>query len=537
MLLIDKSPSNLPETDPPSNNNRQGADLRTPRLPPAAIGILLLTAGLALIWSYNKLMWMDEFLVLRTDIAGGFREIAHIQRVQPISLDPLAYHFASHLCTLVFGANAFSIRFPSLIGFLAMQACLFYFVRHIAGTRAGVIAMAIPALTGALYYAAEGRPYGMLLGVFGIAALSYQAATRRIHTRPALIALTLSLILAVNTHYFGVLLFVPVVLAECTRTFLRRRLDWPVVTAILLGTLGFTTILPLQPALRQFRTHYYNLNYINIHTIDIAYRNLLIGFFLPGTITRILMIAILLCGIVILAICLRVRAQARISLPWNEFVFLIVLAGLPVLAYVLARAVTHSMELRYVLGALFGISALAGIAIAASLRSRAAYRITMASLSVAILAVVSCRIYSEAANTAAIRANLIVSPEIKQRLLHASPDGLIYIGELNDLERACYYKSDPEICSHLVAVYSPDEELKFFHRNTASLGAEHESHFTHIRFARWEQLRGTGPHTLITYHTAWDWTPQALAAEHAHITPLGSALGGEALQVSIRAAH
>ncbi|HEV2578444.1 MAG TPA: glycosyltransferase family 39 protein [Acidobacteriaceae bacterium] len=503
--------------------------------PLAATGMLLLTAALALLWSYNKLMWMDEFLVLRTDIAGGFREIAHIQRVQPISLDPLAYHFASHLCTLIFGANAFAIRLPSLCGFLVMQFCLFFFARHIAGNRAAVIAMALPALTGTLYYATEGRPYGMLLGVFGIAALSYQAATRRIHTRPALVCLALSLALAPNTHYFGVLLFVPIVSAEFVRTLLTRRFDWPVIAAIALGLLGLLAILPLQPALRPFRQHYYNIGAINVHTIVIAYRNLLIDFFLPGTILRLMMIAIVLCGIIVLATCFRLRHRAAISLPWNEFVFLLILAGLPILGYFLGRFVTHSMELRYVLGALLGISALTGIAIGASLRKESAYRATIACLAIAIVVVASCHIRVEAANTAAIRASLAVSPEMKQRLLHASPDGLIYIGELNDLERECYYGSDPDFCSHLVAVYSPDEELKFFHRNTASLGAEHESHFTHIRFARWEQLEGTGPHTLISSQSAWDWTRKALAAEHAQITHLGTALGGNALQVSIPA--
>jgi len=36
-----------------------------------------------------------------------------------------------------------------------MQVCLFFFVRRLAGERAGVVAVAFPALTATLFYSAE----------------------------------------------------------------------------------------------------------------------------------------------------------------------------------------------------------------------------------------------------------------------------------------------------------------------------------------------------------------------------------------------
>ena len=57
-----------------------------------------------------------------------------------------------------------------------MQVCLFFFVRNMAGDRAGAVAAAFPALTATLFYSAEGRPYGLLLGMYALALLCWQMA-------------------------------------------------------------------------------------------------------------------------------------------------------------------------------------------------------------------------------------------------------------------------------------------------------------------------------------------------------------------------
>lgn len=112
-----------------------------------AIAFLILTAVVSLLWSHYKLVWWDEFLVLWTDNTSSIGQIVHIQRTYPISLDPLTYHAMAHAAIRVFGVGAFAIRLPSLLGFLLMQICLFLFVRRVAGERAAVFALALPALT------------------------------------------------------------------------------------------------------------------------------------------------------------------------------------------------------------------------------------------------------------------------------------------------------------------------------------------------------------------------------------------------------
>jgi 4-amino-4-deoxy-L-arabinose transferase-like glycosyltransferase len=155
-----------------------------PGLPWLGWAILLLTALMSATWSMHKLLEQDEIFSLQTDRVTSLAEVLRIQRFYPISLEPPPYHVLAHAAMNVFGPSAFALRLPALFGYLLMQFCLYFFVRNLVGDsltgrRAGLIAMALPALTWTLYYSAEGRPYGVLLGSYAAAALCWQIAARR----------------------------------------------------------------------------------------------------------------------------------------------------------------------------------------------------------------------------------------------------------------------------------------------------------------------------------------------------------------------
>jgi hypothetical protein len=53
-------------------------------------------------------------------------------------------------------------------------------------------------------------------------------------------------------------------------------------------------------------------------------------------------------------------------------------------------------------------------------------------------------------------------------------------------------------------------------------------HFTGFRIVPYAQLKAMpGDHAIVLYHSGWDWTDQALAADGTHITSLGPALDGD----------
>jgi hypothetical protein len=502
----------------------------------AALLILLLTAAVAFTWSHVKLLSQDEIFVLQTDSVSSLRELIHIQRNYPISLDPLVFHVLAHACTKIVGPTALALRLPSIFGFLLMQVCIFFTARVIAGPRAALIAMAFPALTATLFYAPEARPYGLLLGFYAVAFLAWQTATRRNEGRTgSLVLLAVVIALALNTHYFGILILIPIFIAEFARTLERRRVDLAMLVAIFAGMAGIVFALPFQKAAGEFRKHYYNAGAISLRAISQAYRSLFVNYTTQSLVVQRLQDVLLVAfamGVIVLCV-LRLRRKT-FAMPAAELVFLLALAALPLFGVALAMFVTHSIEVRYVLSAIMAVAIFFAIAVEPWVDARISPTTLTALLAFGILLTGTVRIRDEQAKSSQILALLVVPPELRAQLLSV-PDSHLYIQDMGHFEVASYYAPDLEIRSRIALLYSRDDELRYDRHDTASLTAEHMQHFTAFHIVPYAALKATpGDHYLVLYHSGWDWTDQALAADHAHVTALGPALDGDAVAAQFR---
>lgn len=489
----------------------------------------MLTAVLSLLWSHNKFVWQDEVYVLQTDSVPSVAQLVHIQLTSPIALDPLAYHLAVHAAVRLFGAGPFALRVPSLLGYLLMQVCLFLFVRRIAGERAGLLAAAIPALAVTLGYSAEGRPYGLLLGFFALTLLSWQSATRATSQRmPALLTLAAAIALALNTHYFGVLLLVPLCAAELVRSIERRRFDLPVIAAILAGMAGIAATLPFQKAAAAYRTHYYNVGVMRPGVIGDAYRSLFLD---DRHSVRSSRLALLLIAAALIVTMVGVWRSRSRTLPTGEAVFIVALAMLPFFAYGLAYFVTHAMEARFVLGTLIGVSSLYALWAAPMLRDDAVYRVVAFFVFGVILLVGGVRIRSVAREKRDVLAASVPSAALKAAIL-ASPDHLLYFQNFGRFEVASTYDSDPYVREHTALVYSPEQEMTWHRHDTDSLSEYNLRQFSDIRLVPYASVAAQpGPHIFVVYRSEWDWTDQAFAQSHAEVTAIGPAFDGTAVSV------
>ena len=497
----------------------------------AALLILLMTAAIAFTWSHVKLLSQDEFFVLQTDSVSSLRELVHIQRNYPISLDPLVFHVLAHACTKVLGPTALALRLPSIFGFLLMQICVFLATRVIAGPRAALIAMTFPAFTATLFYAPEARPYGLLLGFYALAFVAWQSATRRSEGRAgSLTVLAVAIALTINTHYFGVLILVPIFFAEVARTVLRRRLDLSMAVAIVTGATGIVFALPFQRAAGEFRKHYYNAGAISLRAVSQAYRSLFVSYTTqPLAVQRFEDVALVAVVIVLAVLCGLNLRRKTYSMPAAELVYLLALAALPLFGVALAMFVTHSIEVRYVLSAIIAIAIFFAIAVEPWLRHHLSPTTVTALLAFGILLAGVVRIRDEQARTIQQLALLVLPPATKAQLL-ALPDSHLYIQDMGHFEVASYYEPDPEVRRRISLLYSHEDELRYDGHDTASLTAEHMQHFTGFHIVPYAQLKGMpGEHMLVLYHSGWDWTDQALAADRVHPTALGLALDGDAV--------
>ncbi len=343
----------------------------------------------------------------------------------------------------------------------------------------------------------------------------------------SLIILAVTIALALNTHYFGILILVPICIAEFVRTLQRRRLDLPVVVAILIGMAGIVFALPFQKAAGEFRKHYYNAGEISLRAVSQAYRSLFVNYTTqPLAIQRLEAILLIVFALALIVLCVRRLRTGSIALPRPELVFLLALAALPLFGVVLAMFVTHSIEVRYVLSAIIAVAIFFAITVEPWLDAPFSSSTLTALLAFAILLTGIIRIHDEQMKSTQILASLILPPALKTQLL-ALQDSHLYIQDMGYFEVASYYEPDPEVRSRLTLLYSHDDELRYDRHDTASLTADHMQHFTAFPIVSYAQLKATaGDHMLVLYHSGWDWTDQALAADHANVTALGPALDG-----------
>jgi uncharacterized membrane protein len=494
------------------------------------------TAAVSLLWSHARLFSQDEMYEFQTDSLRSLRELIHVQRTWPISLDPLVYHTLSHGAMQIFGATAFAQRMSALLGFLLMQACLFFLVRRLAGERAGAVAATFPALTATLYYSAEGRPYGLLLGLYALVLLCWiEALEARPSRLTALLGLAIAIAATLNTHYFGILVLLPICAAELWRTIERRQFDWPMLSTIAAGTAAIVFTRPFMKAAGEFKTHYYNEGGVGLHDITRAYRSLFVNYTtMPMAAQRLWAVALVVFAAALVFGCWLAWRPGFPKITSAQWILLGTLAALPFAGYLLACFVTHSIEVRYVLGALIAISAMVAIAVARWLESDRIFSFAMVIMGIALLASGVMRIGSERARTRE-RLETLALPNTAIEFLRANPDRRVYIQDMGAFEEDRYYEPDADVKARMTLVYSADEELRWNRHDTMALTAMHMQHFTSLPVERYEQVRTLpGEQLFVLRHTGWDWTDQAFEADGAQVRVIGHALDGDIALVTFR---
>jgi hypothetical protein len=531
-----------PETRSASADGwRSNVDPRSPLC--AGIAFLVLSATLFLILSSSLLLTGDEFLSLWTDRLPTLAQIAHVQRTCPISIDPLLYHVAAHTAIGIFGVGPFALRLPSVIGYLLMQVCLFFFVRRIAGGNAAFFALAFPAVTSTLLYSVDARPYGLLLGFLTLAMVCWQTATRRqLRRTPWLVTLAASIAVTINLHYFGVLLLIPLCVAESYRAWRRKAVDVPVLCAIAAGAAGILGVLPFLKAASEFRSHYccYQLKLDAISEVYLSMFPHMRGTRLEPAMDALLLVAALL----ILWSCFRQVRLGSVMFREAEGVLLITFALLPFAGYILARLTTHVLEPRYVIGAFPSIAALVAIGIAPAFGRRGVRRAVYAAMYLGVLLAgmryIQLARRSRADNVESVK----ITPEIRAAL-SASMTGKLYFQDAEAFAFASYYEPDADIRSRMVLVYSRSQELKWNHTDTGTFQALCMRNFTTFEIEPYESLTGrssadgrasgtdqSGDFVFaLVDDPRWDWVANAFKDANAKVRPVGSAFGTDIVSV------
>lgn len=329
----------------------------------------------SVIISLRERMWTDEILTSYMVQQPTFRGIIQAGLDGCDASAPL-YFLLSHSLQPVLGASATALRLPSLLGVCVAFAALFFFVQRRYPAPYAFIAMLFAA-NAFRYFGTEARPYGLLLGVAGIALVCWQNYCMGQRRGLNLVVLCLALCVAVALHYYAVFLVLPFLAAELVRWHLAKRIDAAVLAALLIPPLVLIPHLPLISAGRPSMQHFWS------PATPETFSQFFVQFYIR-------IAGFLLLLLPILAIWppagLDPKERDGRRMPPYEWVGALALALSPVAVYLASRLTTHVFVDRYVAWATLGFTVL----VAALLFRIAPGHAVLACGAIAILGVLLC---------------------------------------------------------------------------------------------------------------------------------------------------
>lgn len=353
--------------------------------------------GAAVIAATQKALWFDELFTFHVAQLSGFGAIWSAL-AQGVDNHPPLDYWLRHVFMQWFGTSEVVFRLPSIVAFGVAFLCLVRFVARRSSPSCGIFAGLILLSTQSHRYAYEGRAYAWLIAFGSLSLLCWQLATEK--KRIVLVGLSVSLAAAFYSHYYGVLLFVPLVLGEIWRSFERRRIAWSIWVAFALGIAPLVALLPLIKAAKQYAPGFWSP--VDARTLVDIYSNIF------GASALVLMV--LLCWLVLKRGSHSPVTDVPQAPPAYEIAAALGYLLLPFVCYLMAKTVTGALLSRYVVPAVIG---------GAVLSSWSIYRLGK-NTGLAIPAGVICLLVTGAVTWVDAYKQVVKKPGIEQRLKELS---------------------------------------------------------------------------------------------------------------------
>lgn len=419
-------------------------------------GFSILYLAVTVLVALRKPLWNDELYTLyiarlhsMTDVWGALSTGA--EQLPPV------FYVLTRASLALFGTNELSLRLPEVIGFWVMEFCLFRFVSKRAPGPYGSLAMLFPLVTGAYYYATEARPYGLVLGLSGLALLCWQAAAETDGRLFPLAGLVASLAAAISCHYHAVFVVVALAFAEAVRCLILRRLNLRVWAALGLGVAPLLGFLPLiRRAMGYSATFWAKSQWMSIPE---SYHSLLAPAALP------LMALLVLSAVYPMTMSSRRRAARSAPGPHlYEFAAAFGFMAIPIVAVAVSMLVTGAFHDRYALPAVIGCSVMFGFVARRSLYDRPAAAAILTLFLYASFVSLGAKTF---ANTTAIRETHTQAIELLRS--EAMSDLPIAVSDQHAFMSLVHY-APRDIGSRIVYLADPGKALYYLGHNSVEKG-------------------------------------------------------------------
>lgn len=330
-------------------------------------------------------LWYDELVTWYVARLPDWAAIwAALERGVDQSLPVL--HASVRASQWLFGYGELATRLPSIIGFGVLCCCLFVFLHRRMPTVFALTGMLFPLISYAWLYAFEARSYGLLLGGAAFSFLCWQFAADGVRRRLTLPGITIGMLIALLTNMMAVLIAIPFVLGELTRTIVRRRVDagvWLAFAAALPAAFVYAVIL------RATKTwaHDFPADLLSI----------------PWFFQTILQQASLPCLIALILVCVQTirprqdqrtgeRPNSNVRMPMHEIAALLGFVFAPVVFVLVSRISGHFFFIpRYGLPAIIGVSGFIALGVERLANSSKRIGVIVAIVWLGWFAVYGCR--------------------------------------------------------------------------------------------------------------------------------------------------
>ncbi len=198
---------------------------------------LLLTAA-----QTSRHLWHDELYSYY--IAKSPSLIALWHNIK-LDLNPPLIFLAERYSLKFFGDNLYAARIPSILGFLMGSFCLGKFVANRLRPSYGILAVLVFWVTPFEYFATEARPYGLVIGFFGMAMLAWQKAIQPDRAASSVVWLALASFGMMCSHVLGLFYVVPFGFVELFRWYRTRRFDFALWAALVGPSILLLIYIPL----------------------------------------------------------------------------------------------------------------------------------------------------------------------------------------------------------------------------------------------------------------------------------------------------
>lgn len=197
------------------------------------VGVILLYF-LMTAFSAQRHLWHDELYTYYIAKAPSMTQFWQAVR---LDLNPPLSYLLVRASLRVLGDSSYAARFPFLIAFLIGSLCFYSFIGRRLRPAYGLLAMLVFWSTPFFHFSNEARPYGLIIGFFGIALLAWQRAIEPGRSWVTLLILALAIAGMMLSHFLTLFYVVPFCLAELLRWRRSRRFDIPLWAVLVLPSL------------------------------------------------------------------------------------------------------------------------------------------------------------------------------------------------------------------------------------------------------------------------------------------------------------